>query len=347
MGYRTILVGTDGSATAARAVDRGAALAGRVGGRLILVCASAPIGLHDRRAKAVLREAWDRARAGGVEAETIFREGRPDDVILALAREHDADLIVVGNVGMGKARRLGLRPVPERVAGEAPCDVLIAFTRRDGAEGTRPWGRILAGTDGSATASEAARKAFDLAMTLGIGVTLVYVAGDPLVGAIVLERTAKTKPRALGVASRLRTGDPADEIGLLAEEEGIGLIVVGNRGMTGARRILLGSVPSRVVHGASTDVLVAKTVNRTVADLAPGTGGLVDVGGRKLAVYKAADGTLVALSPRCPHMGCTVDWNAAEDLWECPCHGSRYSTEGEIIRGPSERGLGREEIGDA
>jgi nucleotide-binding universal stress UspA family protein len=346
MSYRRIVVGTDGSETASRALEKAVRLAKRVGGQLTLVCASAPIGLTDDVAEDVLRYARDEARREGVEAETVLKEGAPAKVMLDVAEEEDADLIVVGNLGMGKARRFALGPVPERVAREAPCDVLIAYTKTEAAEdGEAIYKRILVGTDGSPTASEAARKAFDLAMMFGIGVTLVYVAGDPIVGAIVLEQTAKSKPRALGVEQRLVEGEPAEKICEVAAAEGVDLIVIGNKGMTGARRYLLGSVPSQVAHAAPpSDVLIAKTVDRTVDDLAPGHGGVVRDDGRRLAVYRAEDGSLSAFSPRCAHMGCTVDWNDAEKTWDCPCHGSRYSHDGNVIQGPAEKGLTPEDL---
>jgi Rieske Fe-S protein len=61
-------------------------------------------------------------------------------------------------------------------------------------------------------------------------------------------------------------------------------------------------------------------------------------------VYKEADGAAVALSPRCQHMGCTVDWNDADRTWDCPCHGSRYRAEGKVFQGPAKRDLDREEL---
>ena len=345
MGYRTIVVGTDGSETATRAIDKAVRLAKHVEGRLVIVCATAPIGLHDYAAEKILAAASERVHAAGVDNQPVFREGPPERVIMQMASEHDADLIVVGSVGMGKARRFRLGPIPERIASGAPCDVLIVSTREDDELSSEDglYKRILVGTDGSPTASEAARKAFDLGMMFRIGVTVVYVAGDEIIGAIVLEQTLKTKPRALGVQSKIVRGEPAEKICEVARTENLDLIVVGNRGTTGARR-MLGSVPTQVMHRAPTDVLIAKTVDRTLDDLVPGTGGLVTVDGKKVAAYKAEDGSLIALSPRCAHMGCTVDWNSVEATWDCPCHGSRYTKEGELLQGPAKTGLDREEI---
>jgi len=347
MGYRTIVIGTDGSETATRALDKAARLAKQVAGRLVIVCATAPIGLHDYRAMEILAEASERMKAADVEHETLYREGHPDRVMLDLAAEHAADLIVIGSVGMGKARRLRAGPIPERIASSAPCDVLIVSTKKedDAEEGDALYRRILVGTDGSPTASEAARKAFDLGMMFRIGVTVVYVAGDTIIGAIVLEQTLKTKPRALGVQSKIVEGDPAAKLCEVAKSDELDLIVVGNRGMKGARRVM-GSVPTEVIHLTPIDVLIAKTVDRTLDDLVPGTGGLVDIDGRKVAAYKDEDGSVLALSPRCAHMGCTVDWNGVERTWDCPCHGSRYTKEGDLLQGPAKTGLDKEQLPD-
>jgi nucleotide-binding universal stress UspA family protein/nitrite reductase/ring-hydroxylating ferredoxin subunit len=345
VGYRTIVVGTDGSETATLAVRTAARFAKKVDGRLILVAASAPVGLTDDVADDVLAAAAEAVRRGGVEAESFRREGDPDSVITSAAGENDADLIVVGNVGMGKAGRIRRGGIPEKVAIGAPSDVLVVNTTSGRKEAPDPlYRRLLVGTDGSATAREAARKAFDLGMMLGIGVTVVFVAGDRLLGAIALEDAKKGKPRGLGVETRLVEGDPADQIRALAEREELDLIVVGNKGLAGARRVLLGSVPSAVASRAPTDVLIAKTVDRTVDDLAPGHGGLVAVDGRRLAVFKEENGSVVALNPKCQHMGCTVDWNDTDQTWDCPCHGSRYRRDGKVFQGPAKKDLDPEQI---
>jgi glycine/D-amino acid oxidase-like deaminating enzyme/nitrite reductase/ring-hydroxylating ferredoxin subunit len=80
---------------------------------------------------------------------------------------------------------------------------------------------------------------------------------------------------------------------------------------------------------------------KELAALAPGEGGIVRVRGRKRAAYRDDAGTLHVLSPVCSHLYCHVVWNEAERSWDCPCHGSRYSGEGDVIQGPSVKPLKR------
>src|SRR5918998_4692001 len=100
----------------------------------------------------------------------------------------------------------------------------------------------------------------------------------------------------------------------------------------------MSSVPLELAHRAPRDLLIAKTVDRTLEDVAPGHGGVVDVDGKKLAIYVEPDGTMHSLSPRCAHMGCTVDWNDADQTWDCPCHGSRDRLHGDVLRRPAKQG---------
>jgi glycine/D-amino acid oxidase-like deaminating enzyme/nitrite reductase/ring-hydroxylating ferredoxin subunit len=86
-----------------------------------------------------------------------------------------------------------------------------------------------------------------------------------------------------------------------------------------------------------------KAERRDPESLAPGEGAIIRVNGRKRAFYRDAEGTLHVLSPACRHLYCHVIWNPAEQSWDCPCHGSRYSGEGELIQGPAVEGLVRKE----
>src|SRR5919199_6008695 len=80
------------------------------------------------------------------------------------------------------------------------------------------------------------------------------------------------------------------------------------------------------------------------AELAPAEGRVVSRGGRQVALAKAEDGTLHALSARCTHLGCIVGWNAAERSWDCPCHGSRFAVDGDVLQGPAVRPLPPREL---
>ena len=346
MGYRTILIGTDGSETAAIALRKATALAKRCSAQLVIVSAHGTGGVTKKQAPAILHDARQVARDKGVETATVMREGDPSEILLDVAAIRGADLIVLGNLGMGRATRFRLGGVPDQVAHSAPVDLLIVDTpkhpeREERADETHR--TILVGTDGSPTATEAARKAFELAEIIGAAVTLVYV-GDPIVGAIALEETVKGRPGEAEVQTRVVEGDPAEKIIEVARSEEIDLILVGNKGMAGPRRFLLGSVPNNVAHSAPTDVLIAKTVGRTLEDIKPGHGGVVRADGQRVAAYRDETGSVIALSPRCTHMGCTVDWNDAEKTWDCPCHGSRYSYEGTVIRGPATNPLARQDL---
>jgi glycine/D-amino acid oxidase-like deaminating enzyme/nitrite reductase/ring-hydroxylating ferredoxin subunit len=72
-----------------------------------------------------------------------------------------------------------------------------------------------------------------------------------------------------------------------------------------------------------------------VGEVAPGEGRVMRRGLRKVAVHRAVDGTLHTRSAVCTHLGCIVAWNKAELTWDCPCHGSRFAPDGEVINGPA------------
>ncbi len=144
--------------------------------------------------------------------------------------------------------------------------------------------RIVVGTDGSDTATEAVRQATELARLSGARLDIVS-AFSPIPEQRIREE-ARDAPgdvqyeftpredvnlileRAMGeakgagveeVQTHAREGDPADAILDAAEEIKADLIVVGNKGMTGARRFLLGSVPNKVSHHAPCSVIIVRT----------------------------------------------------------------------------------------
>lgn len=80
------------------------------------------------------------------------------------------------------------------------------------------------------------------------------------------------------------------------------------------------------------------------AELAQGEGRLVKYEGESLGLYKDESGVIHAVNPACTHVKCAVAWNAAEKSWDCPCHGARYSVDGEVLTGPASKDLEKVEL---
>jgi glycine/D-amino acid oxidase-like deaminating enzyme/nitrite reductase/ring-hydroxylating ferredoxin subunit len=74
-------------------------------------------------------------------------------------------------------------------------------------------------------------------------------------------------------------------------------------------------------------------------DLAPGQGAVIRSGLSKIAVYKAEDGSVIRRSAVCTHLGCLVHWNEFEACWDCPCHGSQFAPDGQVLNGPAVKPL--------
>jgi len=145
--FQRIVVGTDGSDTAAEAVRHATELAKATGGSLEIVSAYEPIPqerLREEEAEVpadvahgvgpredvnlTLEGAVGPAREAGLKVQTHAREGDPADAILDVAEETNADLIVVGNKGMTGAARFLLGSVPNKISHHAPCGVYIVRT---------------------------------------------------------------------------------------------------------------------------------------------------------------------------------------------------------------------------
>jgi glycine/D-amino acid oxidase-like deaminating enzyme/nitrite reductase/ring-hydroxylating ferredoxin subunit len=77
----------------------------------------------------------------------------------------------------------------------------------------------------------------------------------------------------------------------------------------------------------------------SLAEVPPGEGRLVRVRGKMVAAYRSEVGELTAVSARCTHVGCHVQWNEAEACWDCPCHGSRFTAMGAVLAGPAVTAL--------
>jgi hypothetical protein len=82
--------------------------------------------------------------------------------------------------------------------------------------------------------------------------------------------------------------------------------------------------------------LLPKEKLEQFADVAPGEAKVVKVEGEAVALYKDENGSLHAINPTCTHMKCHVAWNSTEKTWDCPCHGARYSADGQVLNGPAD-----------
>lgn len=274
--YRHVLVGTDGSPTARRAVDA----AGRLAAVLEVPVVAAVVYERVRPSdlgppslqaespgdewqgasyRAAAEIAQDAAAAlsphGVVDVDTVVLEGHPAEELIDLAARYPDSVLVVGSRGLNDSTRFLLGSVPHRVSHHAAGDVLIARTTapRDG----RPLRSVLVGTDGSDTAQLAVERAAALTSSLGGSLRLLSAGADEQ-AKIAVERAARVA-EASGVGWTADVVDgPAGEA-LITASADVDLVVVGSRGMTGAQRFLLGSVPNRVTHHAESDVLIVRT----------------------------------------------------------------------------------------
>lgn len=230
------------------------------------------------QAEATLEEPLARLRTLGVQCDSFVGRGRAPQVIAEEASRVAAGLVVVGSRGLGPIRSTVLGSVSQEVVDLAHCPVLVARGSRIA--------RIVLGTDGSPSAEAAERVLVSLPIAGGVPVNVVSVAEvlhalaigiAPTVYADALAWQAEYEAEAVrqhlriaeDAAERLRaggvdaqasvrTGDPAAEL-LTVAETSTDLIIVGSRGQTGLKRLVLGSVARRVLHHAKASVLVTRS----------------------------------------------------------------------------------------
>ncbi len=80
-------------------------------------------------------------------------------------------------------------------------------------------------------------------------------------------------------------------------------------------------------------------VLRRADELQNDEGSVVAFQGRRAGAYRDESGTLHIVDTTCTHLGCEVEWNEGERTWDCPCHASRFSIDGDVIEGPAEQPL--------
>ena len=277
---KAIVVGYDGSEHSERALERAITMA-RDGTEIVVVSAAEPLmrsggfaGTRDvdpvdaQAASDNLDKAQMRLREAGVPSRAVEAHVKPADALVEQAKEHGAELIVVGKRGLNALERSLLGSVSTKVVHDAACDVLVTAP---GLSSERA-ATIVVGYDGS----EHADRALDRAVELAAGGEVVVVstarltlpvrasmsAADPVeveASEASLE-AAKERLSSQGVDARFVKGhgDPAEVLIREAESANASLIVVGTRGLNLAQRAVLGSVSTRVVMHSPYDVLVVR-----------------------------------------------------------------------------------------
>ncbi len=268
--FGLILAGTDGSERAEEAVGRAAQLASVTGAALDLVYVIDTRRPHDAElepeAEVVLQRAEAIASKEDVAASTKVVAGDPAEALLKEAADHAADLICVGPDAGLLGGTVPVGRVAARVLRHAQCSVTVG-------RGAGPMfpGSVLCGVDGSTSSVETAGLAGRIAVSAGAELRLLHVipvfAGDEREWTLddeepdplELESAAQVARAAgAGPIREMAMGRPEYAIVETAQREGVDLLVVGSRGLSGVARVLLGSVSEYVATHAHCSVLVAR-----------------------------------------------------------------------------------------
>uniref|UniRef100_UPI003517DCD2 universal stress protein n=1 Tax=Euzebya sp. TaxID=1971409 RepID=UPI003517DCD2 len=228
--YPKVIVGSDGSVTAERAVRRAATIAGGLDAPLVVATSytrSRPedLGPRSHRVESQNIEesfgfgyigAQETAQDGatvarkavkGIQVEVATPQGDPADSLLELVEGTPGALLVVGSQGLGASGIFLLGNVPNKVAHHAVGDVLIVRTTDERPEG--PPTSVLIGTDGSRTATKALDRGVAVAGALGATVTVLAVGRASWAEDVLAEAAARVREAGIEVATEHHDGDPA------------------------------------------------------------------------------------------------------------------------------------------
>jgi nucleotide-binding universal stress UspA family protein len=265
-----VLAATDGSERAEEAVRQGARLAAAFGASLLALFVIERDRPHDgdveREAEAALERARAIAASAGSSADARIVGGDVGDTLVAEAESGGIDLLCIGpDAGaLGGALRVGR--VAAHLLREATCSTLVARPAADAFPE-----RILCGVDGSEESGETALEAATIAASTRAELRLLHVvpvfrgdnsewtldpdeAGPPELEPAVTAATS----RGVIAVREMAMGRPEHALLAVAERDACDLVVVGHRGISGMRRVLLGSVSEHVAHHAKASVLVAR-----------------------------------------------------------------------------------------
>jgi len=230
--------------------------------------------MSDDEEQGLAAAAQDATALGAKQVQTLFLSGLPwGQIVEAVQGDRRVDLVVMGTHGRTGLRRIVLGSVAEKVVRHAPCSVLV--TRGE----ATTFKRILCPIDFSESSRQAVDAAADLARRIRAEITLLHVveipvtfSGEPTIVEFVADlerRSAHTLDKwakelrtkvSTAVTIRAELGSPgAQTLSVLDNDPTFDLVVVGSHGLTGIKRILLGSVAEKIVRHAACSVLVART----------------------------------------------------------------------------------------
>lgn len=274
MTKRRIVVGVDGSLSSREALRWAAQLVRVTGGKIVVVHAS---GLRGRQphgpppsrlaAADALELEWCRELVQTqIPFSTVVRAGHPLRVVPAAADQHDADLILVGNRGVGSTSTLGLGRTSLRLLRHSRRPVLVAPEPGVGAHHL-PLRRILVAVDESPASDQALHVVAGLATAFGSAITILRAldAGPdrlddtvptPRVGDHLPAMARLLSDRGVAVQTLIRRGDPVEVVRAAATSLDPDLVAVGARGCRHPRSSHLGHVSRSVVRGTHRPSLV-------------------------------------------------------------------------------------------
>ena len=204
------------------------------------------------------------AEKEGISCQIIqLRAEQAFQVIIDEAAKNKADLIVMGRMGRTELRRLLMGGVIAKVIGHAPCLVLVVPRSAQ-----LSFKKILIATDGSAISEIAAREAIAISKAFGSELKVLSVAkrddnmSEAEVSVDMVRQAAERE--SINVEAFTMQGEPYEVIIKTAEQQNVGLIMIGSHGRTGMERLLMGSVAERVIGHANHAVLVAGSITERV-----------------------------------------------------------------------------------
>ena len=254
--YQRVIVGTEGSPDATAAVRLGARIAGKLGIPIDIIAAYDGDDGRNREwaeatAAAAEAAAIDAAADATITAKAVV--GDADEILLAAAEVQPDALLAVGSAGLSKSTSRLFGSTSNKLAHHSLADVLYASDPLP-----TTWNFVALATDGSDTSVAAARKGLILARALGARPRLVTANTDVAEAEKVLADVATKISADTDVDIEQEILEDSAASALINKAWKWEVLVLGNRGMSGASR-LLGSVANKVTHGIETNLLLVNT----------------------------------------------------------------------------------------